>query len=132
MKSPEMIANEIIGVMDGMACPVHGTEFITLSDGDGHPASWHDFCSHEDHEDQTEDEIPELIMAGEYIRWKVADAITSERMRAERLREKLEQINKVSQRDGSLPTQYDAADIAIVRVLSAQALAAFTQEDGGK
>lgn len=32
---------------------------------------------------------------------------------------------KVAQRNGSLPTQYDASDIAIVRIRSAQALASY-------
>lgn len=57
----------------GLACPIHGFKYITMSDGDGHPASWHDFCAHESHED---DKDNELIYGGKYIEQEIIKALT--------------------------------------------------------
>ena len=52
----EEMAREILNgnMCEGIACPEHGFKFITMSDGDGHPASWHYFCDHESHEEEHE------------------------------------------------------------------------------
>lgn len=71
-------AKEITKSLDcPAACPIHGFEFITMSDGDGHPASWHDFCDHDDHEEPIE-----LISGKEYLEKAIAQAIASERQKA--------------------------------------------------
>lgn len=53
--------------LDGLhyqsACPIHGFKFIEMCDGDGHPASWSDFCS----KCADENKKTELIGSKEYL-----------------------------------------------------------------
>lgn len=72
----------------GSACPEHGFEFITMSDGDGHPASWHDFC------DQDHDGENDLIPGELYLKLKIHELLKSQRESLDARERELQAENK--------------------------------------
>ena len=100
----EEMAREILNgnMCEGIACPEHGFKFITMSDGDGHPASWHYFCDHESHEEEHE-----LIDGKVWISKRIVEALRTLRSKtrkedAEKLQVAVEALKRYGKHDGTI------------------------------
>lgn len=103
-------ARELLRKVDlADACPVHGFEFITMSDGDGHPASWYYFCDHDDHEG--EEEAPDLIPGHEYLENKLSLALQTSVQEA--IQEYISALREEGEKSDALLDQLGAMEVKL-------------------